>query len=238
MFLMISILMLVLVYSLIKYQKYIIGWFGENYAKKELKKLPKEDYIILNDIMIELNDNTYQIDHIVVSKYGIFVIETKQYNGYIYGDKYDKKWIRKCKRKDIYYTNPIRQNYGHVLAICELLNIEKEKVFNIVYIPSTAKIDVKHDGEVVLGGRLYNKIKSFQNIIINNSQEISNIILSRNIIDKKLRTKHNERVKTIINFNNDCCPKCGSKLLEKDGKYGVFLGCSNYPKCKYTRKVK
>jgi len=33
------------------------------------------------------------------------------------------------------------------------------------------------------------------------------------------------------------CPKCGGKLEEKIGKYGKFLGCSNYPKCKYTKNI-
>ena len=41
--------------------------------------------------MIETKDeSTHQVDHIVVSKYGIFVIETKQYNGYKKGNDYDK----------------------------------------------------------------------------------------------------------------------------------------------------
>jgi len=34
------------------------------------------------------------------------------------------------------------------------------------------------------------------------------------------------------------CPKCSGKLMERTGKYGKFLGCSNYPKCKYTENIK
>lgn len=33
----------------------------------------------------------------------------------------------------------------------------------------------------------------------------------------------------------DLCPKCGGTLVERNGKYGTFIGCSNYPKCKYTK---
>ena len=58
------------------FESKIIGFFGELWTKKDLKKLPKE-YKILNNIMIKVNNSTHQIDHIVVSKYGIFVIETK-----------------------------------------------------------------------------------------------------------------------------------------------------------------
>lgn len=35
----------------------------------------------------------------------------------------------------------------------------------------------------------------------------------------------------------DICPKCGGMLREVNGKFGKFLGCSNYPKCKFTKKI-
>ncbi|WP_099353870.1 DNA topoisomerase family protein [Fredinandcohnia onubensis] len=35
-------------------------------------------------------------------------------------------------------------------------------------------------------------------------------------------------------INANMCPKCGSDLVERKGKYGTFLGCSNYPKCKFV----
>ena len=62
------------------FYKKIVGKAGEYHVKNELKKLPKKKYLILNDVMVEHSNVTYQIDHIVVSEFGIFVIETKQYN--------------------------------------------------------------------------------------------------------------------------------------------------------------
>ena len=60
----------------VNYKKWI-GKAGEYWVKRELKKLPN-DYFIINDVMVKTSDNkTHQIDHIIVSKYGIFVIETK-----------------------------------------------------------------------------------------------------------------------------------------------------------------
>ena len=98
------------------------GYMGEFWVKHELKKLPKDKYLVINDVMVEQNGTTHQIDHVVVSSYGIFSIETKQYNGFITGNKYDKNWIRHAGKNKYYYTNPIRQNYGHVKALSELLN--------------------------------------------------------------------------------------------------------------------
>ena len=52
----------------------------------------------------------------------------KQYNGYITGSKYDKNWVRHAGKKKYYYTNPIRQNYGHCKSLAELLNIDKSNI--------------------------------------------------------------------------------------------------------------
>lgn len=41
-----------------------------------------------------------------------------------------------------------------------------------------------------------------------------------------------------VRYDVSICPNCGGKLKRKNGLYGVFFGCSNYPQCRYTRKVK
>ena len=55
------------------------GFMGEFWLKLELKKLPKNKYKLLNNIMVEDEKGTHQIDHVVISKYGIFVIGMKNY---------------------------------------------------------------------------------------------------------------------------------------------------------------
>jgi hypothetical protein len=216
----------------------LIGKAGEKYVRKELKLLD-DNYKVLNDIMIETKNGTCQIDHLVISKYGIFVIETKQYNGYITGSKYDKKWVRHLKnKKKVLYTNPIKQNYGHVISICELLNIEESKVFNIVCIPSRARLKINDDGETTRINNIIEKIISYNDVIIENEEELYNIIVNSNITDKKRRKEHNKNLHNKYkNSNDNICPKCGNELVLKNGKYGPFYGCSNYPNCKYTKKL-
>lgn len=215
----------------------IIGWFGELWTKQELNKLPKDKYKILNDVFIKENDNTHQIDHVVVSPYGIFSIETKQYNGYITGNKYDKNWIRHAGKNKYYYTNPIRQNYGHVKALSGLLSIDESKIFNIVCISSKARLKIEHDGELVRINTIIDKIKSYSDEIISNPDEIVSEINKNNITDQDIKKEHIKNIMdNIIDKDPNKCPKCGGQLVERSGKYGTFIGCSNYPKCKYTRK--
>ena len=100
------------------------GFMGEFWLKKELNKLAKKEYLILNDVMLKSNNKTYQIDHIVISKYGIFVIEMKNYYGCIYGSEYKKYWYQYVNGHKRMFYNPIYQNYGHVKALECNLNLK------------------------------------------------------------------------------------------------------------------
>ena len=232
----IIILIVVGIISALFYKK-IVGWFGEHWTRQALNKLPKEKYMVLNDLLIETNNATHQIDHVVISRYGIFSIETKQYNGYITGNKYDKNWVRHAGKKKYYYTNPIRQNYGHVKALSELLKIDESKIYNIVCIPSKAKLKIEHDGELVRYDSLVNKILSYNEEKIDNVEEIINLIKTNNITNKSVKKQHINNIReNVVDKDPNKCPKCGGELVERNGKYGAFIACSNYPKCKYTRK--
>ena len=229
----------IIVFGLISaiFYKQIVGWFGEHWTRKALNKLPKNKYKIINNLFILVNGKTHQIDHVVVSPYGIFSIETKQYNGYITGNKYDKNWVRHAGKNKYYYTNPIRQNYGHCKAIVELLDIDEAKVYNIVCIPSNAKLNIQHDGELVRFDTVADKIMSYTDEKIVNYIEIYEILIKSNIKDKNLKTEHIKNIKNNIEKKDlSMCPKCGGLLVERESKYGKFIGCSNYPKCKYIIK--
>ena len=97
--LIITILILGLISAI--FYKQIVGWFGEHWTKEALRELPKAKYIIINNLFLSINGLTHQIDHVIISPYGIFSIETKQYNGYITGSKYDKNWVRHAGKEKI-----------------------------------------------------------------------------------------------------------------------------------------
>ena len=233
--LIISIIVLGLISAI--FYKQIIGQFGEHWTKKALSKLPKDKCKIINNLFISVNGLTHQIDHVIISPCGIFSIETKQYNGYITGSKYDENWVRHAGKNKYYYTNPIRQNYGHCKALAELLNVDESKIYNIVCIPSKAKLKIEHDGELVRYDTIVDKIMSYNEEIINNVNELYDQLIESNIKDRKIKRKHIENIKSNIDRSDiNKCPKCGGVLVERESKYGKFIGCSNYPKCKYTQK--
>lgn len=98
------------------YEPKIKGKIGEGRVNSILGKLP-EGYIILKDLLLETDKGTTQIDHVVVCEKGIFVIETKNYDGWIYGSENQKYWTQVIYKTKNKFFNPIWQNKGHISAI-------------------------------------------------------------------------------------------------------------------------
>lgn len=221
------------------------GFFGELAIRIWLKFLDKKRYKVLNNIIIPSEDgSTAQIDHIVVSVYGIFVIETKNYKGWIFGSEKSRQWTQVLYKTKNQFYNPILQNKGHVEALKNLLS---EYPF-ITYIPVvvfTSKASLKRldvTSHVVYSFGLYKTIRSYTDIIISETdlEKIVQIILSANSKRKTARREHISRIKSNkIKYEKakmGICPWCGGRLTERTGKYGKFKGCSNFPGCRFVLK--
>lgn len=94
---------------------------GENQVASELARgLDHEKYYILNNVTIPSEYNgSSQIDHIVVSRLGIFIIETKDYQGWIFGGENQTEWTQSLPggRSKFQFQNPLRQNWGHMQSL-------------------------------------------------------------------------------------------------------------------------
>lgn len=220
------------------------GFMGEFWVKEELRKLNKNEYTILNNIMISVENATHQIDHIILSKYGIFVIEMKNYYGLIKGEDNQDKWIQYLGKNKYYFKNPIHQNYGHIKSLEKLLNVGNKELIGIVCFSNQAKLKIKTKNLVVDLDNLLNIISNYKTEIIDNESlaKYKTIIQNNNIEDNKVRKNHVKKIKTKIKnddykISNMICPKCGNPLVERNGKYGKFLGCTKYPKCNFTKKI-
>ena len=80
------------------------------------------------------------------------------------------------------------------------------------------------------------KILSYDNVVIDNVDEIVDKIKNANIKDERLMKEHINRIRKEKIGDSNKCPKCGGELVKRNGKYGNFIGCINYPRCKYTRR--
>lgn len=228
--------------GLVIFKPYIKGYIGEKNVSLFLNTLPGE-YTVLNNIMLKTDYGTTQIDHIVISCYGIFVIETKNYKGWIYGSDDSEKWTQVLYKQKNQFMNPLRQNYKHYKAVEQLIKDNKINIISIVAFSGNATLKVNTQNHVVYFHQLRKVIKSYNTPTISNEAcaKIKDMILHNNIEDKTLRKEHvtlitNRVHNDSIKVKNNICPKCNAQLRQRRGRYGYFLGCSNFPKCKYISK--
>lgn len=91
------------------------------------------DYHLLNNITIPFEDGTTQVDHVLVSKYGIFVIETKHYSGWIFANATSPTWTQTFFYHKQQFQNPLRQNYKHIKAVQDILDfVPSEHIHSLV----------------------------------------------------------------------------------------------------------
>ncbi|MCT2408990.1 NERD domain-containing protein [Chryseobacterium antibioticum] len=238
-FLIISLLALAILFLLIKYYTpKIKGFIGENKASKALKRLNKEKYTVLNNIEFNIKGSTSQIDHIIVSNYGIFVIETKNYKGWILGYEKDKSWIQAIYKYRRKFYNPILQNQGHIYALKHVLkNYQYLRYYSIITFTKRATLKTKTYTDVVYINKLVKTIKKYDHYHIN--EHTKNEIVTKILTAKTNNRNKDKTLRANSNINkNVLCPNCGGNLIERNGQYGTFFGCNNFPRCTYTRNKK
>ena len=86
------------------------------------------DFHLLNHITLKLKDGTTQIDHILVSRFGVFVIETKDYKGWIFANATHANWTQVVFGRKYQFQNPLFQNMRHMQAVTELLDFLPKEV--------------------------------------------------------------------------------------------------------------
>jgi hypothetical protein len=219
----------------------IKGYFGERSVAFFLSRLDPSKYKVINNIMLQFGRRTTQIDHVVVSNYGIFVIETKNYKGWILGNEYDEYWTQVIFKRKEKLRNPIKQNYVHIDALMEALNGQFPGIdyFSIVAFTTNASLKIKTYTDVVYTINLPKTIRKYNRLTISDSdkERIYSKLNSLNIDTRENRKAHVRAIKSKINRpKSNICPKCGGNLVLRNGKYGQFMGCGNFPRCRFIAK--
>ena len=99
-----------------------------------LRHFHAPDYHLMNHVTLRMDDGTTQVDHILVSRFGVFVIETKDYEGWIFANERDAKWTSVRYRMKYRFQNPLRQNFRHVLAVQALLEFVPQEAIKPVVV--------------------------------------------------------------------------------------------------------
>lgn len=220
------------------------GRVGEKFLSGKLRRLPNDQYRVLNNVILPTQEGSSQIDHLVISVYGIFVIETKNYKGWIFGGENSEYWTQNIYGHKYKLYNPIFQNAGHIRALRSVLKgYEYLPIFPIVAFSRKASIKVKvKEACVVYWGQVRRTIRKYdeRRLTWDQVNAICDTIKSVRLkATKENRKQHHRDIRSVKKLKKDMvssgiCPRCGGTLVLRKGKYGSFYGCSNYPKCSFT----
>ncbi|MBT8353548.1 MAG: NERD domain-containing protein [Desulfofustis sp.] len=127
------IIVLIGVLTFISRSSSVKGWFGELMVDLLARFfLDKKTYHLIKNVTLPTEDSTTQIDHIIVSKYGLFVVETKNMKGWIFGSENNPEWTQQTNKQTNKFQNPLRQNYRHMKVLEEILGLMPNKIFSVI----------------------------------------------------------------------------------------------------------
>lgn len=257
MWLLIPIILIVIIIYLSKHSSsQMTGNVSENQVSSQIfGNLDPEKYSLIENITLPTwNNRTTQIDHIVVSKYGVFVIETKTLNGWIFGSENSSKWTKVYFHSKYYFMNPLHQNYKHLMTLHEQIGIPKSKLHSIVVFVGDTQFKTSMPANVIKDNQLIEYIARFSDHILSDGEvkRINFEIGAKRLEQSKVTDREHienlhweKKIKEKQFYWNASdqrvpyCPRCGNKMILKTDQYSnnKFWGCSNFPKCKQIIKI-
>lgn len=236
------------------------GKLGEFAVKRQLNKLPETQFTCWHDLTIQLDDGSTQIDHVVIGERGIFVIETKNLSGWIFGSEHQKMWTQKIhKNHSQKFQNPLHQNYRHQKALEALLDIPIEHIHSVIVFTHRATLKTDMPSNVMYSSQVTNHLRQFQASRTLTLQQLTHCVeclnqptLKANFAQRREHKRHVERIKqqktTAPNTSSATtdsvkphtetpprCKKCGTPMVIRQAKNPEkpnFWGCANFPKCR------
>lgn len=203
---------------------------------------------------------TAQIDELIIADSGIYVIEMKNYKGWIFGNESNQYWTQvlytgysgESTKNRLY--NPIRQNASHISCIRKNLKEYKGPIHSLIVFGDEAEfkdVTVNSSNVYVLYQsnlrRTIREIDSAYKECISET-EINDIHTQLMQVSAGAdSTHHVEKIYQRLaekeeRLEKGLCPRCGAPLVVRTAKKGPnagsqFLGCSRYPDCRYTRNI-
>lgn len=213
---------------------------GERLVRRVLRRgLGRRDYFSLHDLTLQTLDGTTQVDHVVVSRFGVFVIETKALTGWIFGSERSRRWTQVIFGNKRKFQNPLHQNYKHVKAIEGALGLSAGQVQSIVVFVGNGRFKTPMPPIVMKRRHLAPYIRSKTQVVLSDEQVENAVqVLERHLTTRETRRRHIDNLKQ--NAVSPVCPRCGSAMVIRTARRGRsagarFWGCSAYPGCRATR---
>src|SRR5690606_30195067 len=134
--------------------------------------LDKEKYQLIKNVTLPTEEGRRQMDHIIVSEFGVFVVETKNMTGWIFEGHNQQTWTQKTYKRSKKCQNPMRQNYKHVKTLESLLGLNEQQVHSVIVFVGDSTFKTEMPENVTYGGGYARYIKSKKTPVLSESQVI------------------------------------------------------------------
>jgi hypothetical protein len=178
-----------------------------------------------------------------VSRYGIFVVELKDRSGWIFGNPFDSYWTAVHFGRKFKFQNPLHQNFGHLKALEAFLGVDPSVLHSIVVFRGSFRFKTP-----VPNGVLCHRYKGWvaaRKDAVLEDDAVDAIVqsLQGNAFHGWLAARRHVRSVRARYSSDTTCPKCRGELrllTQTRGPHpgSQFLGCSNYPRCRFTRPLR
>jgi hypothetical protein len=210
--------------------------------------LDKNVYHLIKNVTLPAGGgSSTRIDYIIVSRYGLFVIETKNMKGLISGGENQKVWMQQTYKSRHKFQNPLHQNHERTKILQARLGLESDKVFSIVVFIGNTVFATRMPDNVTYGSGYIRYIKSKTKLLLSETK-VQQIIhrISEGRLAPSIRThiQHANHVQNCMEpaqaaekESAKVCPECGSDMILLTVKVGPepggqFWSCSTFPKCR------
>ncbi len=201
--------------------------------------LDKNVYRRFHDVIVPAKNGTTQIDHLLVSRYGLFIVETKNKKGWIFGSSDQATWTQVIYGAKYSFQNPLRQAFRQKKVLSEYLELHESIIHTVIFFVGDCEFKTSLPDNVIKS-RLGKYIERFSTHIIK-PEKLNRIVgkLEKHVSESSLTTRDHVRSLRERHGSTTVCPKCGSSLVERTAKNGPnagrkFLGCKDYPRCRFT----
>ena len=117
------------------------GYYGEFIMFRKVASLLGKESVLTNVYLESKNTDFTEVDVLAVTNKAVYVLEVKNYGGYIYGSSKDQHWTQVMHKfsKHKFY-NPLRQNYAHQKAVEQYLNLKSDHLMPIIVFSNRSKL--------------------------------------------------------------------------------------------------
>jgi len=181
-----------------------IGKQGEIDVETALRQLYKFRYFVFTDLIVPTGNSDLtltQIDHVVLSRHGIFCIETKALRGNVYGYGRSQSWKQYVENKSYPLHNPYRQNKHHIRSLEFLLGqYLRAPIHSYIAFPYARKVVVDGRIEDMSIPGVIKMISDHNHLIYTDSdiEKIAKTLAHAATYRDKLRDRHKEEVRSYL----------------------------------------